>query len=68
MTRNEEYRNLLCLSLILACSCIVAVVVCYFRVDRSVAFFVYNHHISNIEVFRWLTYPPPEVQNWSLWC
>jgi membrane-associated phospholipid phosphatase len=30
-----------------------------------VAFFVYHHHINTIQVFRWLTYPPPEVQNWS---
>jgi len=25
----------------------------------------YDHHINKIEVFRWLTYPPPEVQNWA---
>src|SRR5215475_8792511 len=65
MTTNEEYRNLLRRSLIVTGSCILAVVICYFWVDRSVAFFVYNHHINNIAVFRWLTYPPPEVQNWS---
>ena len=29
------------------------------------AFFVYHHHISEFPLFRWLTYPPPEVQNWS---
>ena len=65
MTTNEEYRNLLRRSLIVTCSCILAVIICYFWVDRSVAFFVYDHHINKIEVFRWLTYPPPEVQNWS---
>ena len=65
MTTNEEYRNLLRRSLIVTGSCILAVVMCYFWVDRSVAFFVYDHHINKIEVFRWLTYPPPEVQNWS---
>jgi membrane-associated phospholipid phosphatase len=65
MTVNEEYRDLLRRSLIVMVSCILAVVICYFWVDRSVAFFVYNHHINSIEVFRWLTYPPPEVQNWS---
>ena len=65
MTTNQEYRNLLRRSLIVTGSCILAVVICYFWVDRSVAFFVYNHHINRIEVFRWLTYPPPEVQNWS---
>jgi membrane-associated phospholipid phosphatase len=65
MITNEEYRNLLRCSLIATVSCIVAVVICYFWVDRSVAFFVYNHHINSIEIFRWLTYPPPEIQNWS---
>ena len=65
MITNEEYRNLLRCSLIATVSCIVAVVICYFWVDRGVAFFVYDHHINKIEVFRWLTYPPPEVQNWA---
>jgi len=65
MITNEEYGNLLRCSLIATGSCIVAVVICYFWVDRSVAFFVYNHHINSIEIFRWLTYPPPEIQNWS---
>jgi membrane-associated phospholipid phosphatase len=65
MITNGEYRNLLRCSLIATVSCIVAVVICYFWVDRSVAFFVYNHHINSIEIFRWLTYPPPEIQNWS---
>jgi membrane-associated phospholipid phosphatase len=65
MMTNEEYRNLLRRSLIVTGLCILAVGICYFWVDRSVAFFVYDHHINKIEVFRWLTYPPPEVQNWS---
>jgi membrane-associated phospholipid phosphatase len=65
MTTNEEYRNLLRRSLIVTGLCILAVVVCYFWVDRSVAFFVYDHHINKIAVFCWLTYPPPELQNWS---
>src|SRR2546423_8460054 len=45
--------------------CIVAVLICYFWIDRPVAFFVYHHHINGFSPFRWLTYPPPEVQNWS---
>ena len=65
MTIDEEYRDLLRRSLIVTGLCILAVVICYFWVDRSVAFFVYDHHINSIAVFRWLTYPPPEVQNWS---
>src|SRR5881396_2611474 len=66
MTMHEqEYRSLLCRTLITTALCIVAVLVCYFWIDRPVAFFVYRHHINTIQVFRWLTYPPPEVQNWS---
>jgi membrane-associated phospholipid phosphatase len=65
MTRNEEYRNLLRRSLIVTGSCILAVLFCYFWVDRSVAFFVYDHQVNKIAVFRRLTYLPPEVQNWS---
>jgi len=42
MTINEEYRNLLRRSLIVAGSCILAVIICYFWVDRSVAFFLFT--------------------------
>src|SRR5262249_5423618 len=45
--------------------CIAAVLICYFLIDRTVAFFVYHNHINKFPLFRWLTYPPPEVQNWS---
>ncbi|PYI61024.1 MAG: hypothetical protein DMC60_06535 [Verrucomicrobia bacterium] len=66
MTMQEsEYRRLLRGTLIITAVCIVAVLICYFWIDRPVAFFVYGHHINKIEVFRWFTYPPPEVQNWS---
>jgi membrane-associated phospholipid phosphatase len=66
MTTHEvEYRRLLRQTLITTAFCIAAVLICYFWVDRPVAFFVYRHHINTIQVFRWLTYPPPEVQNWS---
>ena len=66
MTMQEsEYRRLLRGTLIITAVCIVAVLICYFWIDRPVAFFVYHHHINKIHVFRWFTYPPPEVQNWS---
>ena len=65
MTMNAEYRDLLRTSLIATGSCIVAVIICYLWVDRSVAFFISDHHINGIAIFRWLTYPPPEIQNWS---
>ena len=66
MTMPEsEYRILLRRTLIATTVCIAAVLICYFWIDRPVAFFVYRHHINTIQFFRWLTYPPPEVQNWS---
>src|SRR5438046_4558476 len=66
MTMPEaDYRRLLLRALIMTVLCIAAVLVCYFWIDRPVAFFVYDHRINKIQVFRWLTYPPPEVQNWS---
>src|SRR5438874_11473427 len=64
-TRENEYRSLLCGTLIVVALGIGAVLICYFWIDRPVAFFVYDHRINKIQVFRWLTYPPPEVQNWS---
>src|SRR5436305_12114934 len=66
MTMPEaDYRRLLLRALIMTVLCIAAVLVCYFWIDRPVAFFVYRHHINTFQVFRWFTYPPPEVQNWS---
>ena len=64
-TSEHEYRRLLHRTLIATALCIGAVLVCYFWIDRPVAFFVYRHHVNTIRIFRWLTYPPPEVQNWS---
>ena len=64
-THKDEYRSLLRRTLVITALCILAVLICYFWIDRPVAFFVYRHHINKIQVFRWLTYPPPEVQNWS---
>jgi membrane-associated phospholipid phosphatase len=63
--RQAEYRGLLRCTIITTVLCIVAVLICYLWIDRPMAFFVYHHHINAIRVFRWLTYPPPEVQNWS---
>lgn len=45
--------------------CAVAVVVCYYFVDRPVAWFMVNHKIARVEAFRWLTEPPPLVQSWA---
>src|SRR5438874_2527893 len=60
-----EYGKLLRQSSIAIAICLVAVLVCYFWIDRPVAFFVHRDHFNEITAFRWLTYPPPEVQTWS---
>ena len=62
---QDEYRRLLRRTLFITAVCIGAVLICYFWIDRPVAFFVYRNHINSYRIFRWLTYPPPEVQNWS---
>jgi membrane-associated phospholipid phosphatase len=62
---ENDYRILLRRTLVVTALCIVAVLLCYFWIDRPVAFFVYHHHINRFRIFRWLTYPPPEVQNWA---
>jgi len=62
---RDEYCRLLRGTLITIGACLVAVLICYLWIDRPVAFFVYRHHVNTIQAFHWLTYPPPEVQNWS---
>jgi membrane-associated phospholipid phosphatase len=60
-----DYRLLLNRTLIAIAACVFAVVVCYYFVDRQVAFYVHNHGVNKIALFKWLTYPPPIVQTWS---
>jgi membrane-associated phospholipid phosphatase len=64
-TPEHEYHRLLRLTLIAIAVCLAAVLISYFWIDRPVAFFVHNHYVNKFTVFQWLTYPPPEVQNWS---
>jgi membrane-associated phospholipid phosphatase len=59
------FDRLLRRSLAAITACVVAVIVCYYFVDRPVAFYVHNHEIPKVEEFRWLTEPPPLVQSWS---
>src|SRR5213595_709124 len=60
-----DYATLLRRTSIALAMALIAVFICYFWVDRPVAFFVHRHHIDEIKFFRWLTYPPPELQTWS---
>jgi membrane-associated phospholipid phosphatase len=45
--------------------CVALVVICYFGIDRPVAFYVHRHELDGFRVFKWLTYPPPALQTWS---
>jgi membrane-associated phospholipid phosphatase len=62
---TQLFDRLLQRSLAAIAVCMVAVVVCYYFVDRPAAFFVHRHEIPRLEGFRWLTEPPPLVQSWS---
>ncbi len=61
----NDFRSLLNRSIVALAACVFAVVVCYYFVDRPVAFFVHRHQIARFDEFRWLTEPPPLVQGWS---
>src|SRR3954471_19000187 len=64
-TCSQHIDQLLYRSIIAIAICGVAVVICYFFVDRPIAFFVHRHEIPRVGEFRWLTEPPPLVQSWS---
>ncbi|MES1213200.1 MAG: phosphatase PAP2 family protein [Singulisphaera sp.] len=62
---HTDFRALLGRSLLALAAGLVAVAICYFWVDRPVAFYVHDQGIEKIKLFKWLTYPPPWVQSWS---
>lgn len=65
MLRDPLFGPLLRRSAAAMGACLIAVVVCYYYVDRPVAFFVYRHESDRFDAWRWLTEPPPLVQSWS---
>jgi membrane-associated phospholipid phosphatase len=50
------------LAALLLCAALVGL--CYFFVDRPVAFYVHRHAFARYPLLKWLTYPPPVVQAW----
>jgi membrane-associated phospholipid phosphatase len=62
---SYDFRRLLRRSFIALATGIAAVVICYVWVDRPVAYFIHDHEINQIRLFKWLTYPPPVTQAWS---
>ena len=65
MIIEQDFRRLLRRTVLALAVCLVLVVSCYYWVDRSVAFYVYDHAVNKILVFKWLTYPPATFQTWS---
>jgi membrane-associated phospholipid phosphatase len=63
--QDASYRPLFARTLAALAIGAALVAGCYFFVDRPVAFYVHDHGINKLEVFRWLTYPPPWAQTWS---
>jgi len=57
--QDLAYRQLLRTSLIALILCAILVTLCYFLVDRPVAFFVAEHHLNRSVVLKRLTLPPP---------
>lgn len=59
------YRQLLRKTLMALLLCMALVMVCYFFVDRPVAFFVHDHRSRYDFVLKDMTYPPPILEAWA---
>jgi membrane-associated phospholipid phosphatase len=51
-----SFQTLLVRSAVAVVICALLVTLCYFFVDRPVAFFVHDHNYNHIEVLKWLTH------------
>jgi membrane-associated phospholipid phosphatase len=65
MADSQHFSRLLLRTIVALVACVALVVVCYFFVDRPVAFYVHRHEIARFNELRWLTEPPPLVQLWA---
>ncbi len=52
------FKTLLVRSTVALLICAALVAVCYFFIDRPVAFFVYDHEINHHAFLKWMTYTP----------
>lgn len=62
---NDGYARLLAQSGVVLLVCALLVNVCYFYVDRPVAFFVHDQDFRRFEILRQFTYIPEIVPAWS---
>ena len=58
MEQEPAFGPLLRRSLLAVLVCAILVTLCYFFVDRPVAFFVHDQNFARYPVLKWLTYPP----------
>ncbi len=65
MTNRGFYQTLLLRSSVAVACCAALVALCYFFVDRPVAFWVRDHHTNHFRFLVWLQDPPPLIQLWS---
>ncbi len=65
MGHNHTFAYLLRRTILSVVVCTVAVIICYYFIDRPVAIFVHDHRLSRFEELRWLTESPPLVQSWA---
>ena len=65
MEQDPAFGLLLRRSLLAALLCAILVALCYFFVDRPVAYFVHDQDFGRYPVLKWLTYPPPILERWS---
>src|SRR4051812_8131343 len=63
MIDTTAYRPLLMRSALALAGGATLVALCYFFVDRSVAFFVRDHGVSKSQILPWLTYPPAWLES-----
>jgi membrane-associated phospholipid phosphatase len=62
---HDPDRRLIVRSLSAIAACGLAVLFCYYFIDRPVAFFVYEHRTPRLDELKQLTEPPPLLQSWS---
>jgi membrane-associated phospholipid phosphatase len=59
------YKTLLLRSALALLACVCLVTICFFFVDRPVAFWVHDHDLRRFQFLLWLQDPPPYLQAWA---
>jgi hypothetical protein len=65
VSEGVDYRRLLRRTLAALLVGVAAVALCYAFVDRPVAYFVHDSRLPDHPFLKWLTYPPPVLEDWA---